>query len=224
MRQSSRSAKQSGRGRHAYLAWCHEQRFFRGGFHPDDKVAARDHSRTAMTIGSDDSQALSIGAFVNAMITHDYNGAIGALDRALELNENSALAFGFSAIVSSHSERYERAIAHAQKALRLSPFDPLNYHAYAALAVSYLLTDQYEQAVTYSTMAVQANPSFSVLHAYLVASQVSLGRLDAARAAAGRLKEIAPGFTISGFAGMGAFGQSSMERLADAWRQVGLPE
>ena len=25
---------------HAYAAWCHEQRFFRGGFHPEDRTAA----------------------------------------------------------------------------------------------------------------------------------------------------------------------------------------
>ena len=80
------------------------------------------------------------------------------------------------------SERYERANEHALKALRLSPFDPLNYHPYLALASIYLFTARFEEAVTYSTKAIQSNPGFSVMHAYLVASQVNLGRFEAARA------------------------------------------
>ena len=39
---------------HAYAAWCHEQRFFRGGFHPEDRAAALKHaasrSASAQTI------------------------------------------------------------------------------------------------------------------------------------------------------------------------------
>ena len=61
-----------------------------------------------------------MGAFVRANLTRDYDGAIGALDRALAMNENSALALGFSALAAAHSERHLRAVDHAQKALRLS--------------------------------------------------------------------------------------------------------
>ena len=66
----------------------------------------------------------------------------------MALNGNSALAFGFSALVGAHSERHARAVAHAEKALRLSPLDdPLNYHPYCALAVSNLLAGHCEEAV-----------------------------------------------------------------------------
>ncbi len=115
------------------------------------------------------------------------------------MDSNSALAFGFSALANAHSEQHERAVEHALKALRLSPFDPLNYHPYCALAIAYLFTDRFAEAAAYSTLAIQANPHFSVSHAYLVISHVNLGNFAAARAAAQRLLEIAPGFTVSGF-------------------------
>ena len=166
---------------HAYAAWCHQQRFFRSGFHPEDRNAALKHAHIALSNGTDDPQALSIGAFVDAMITHDYESAIGVLDRALEMNANSALALRFSSMMHAFSERYERASEDALKALRLSPFDPLNYHPYLALASVYLFTERFEEAVTYSTKAIQSNPGFSVMHAYLVASHVNLGRFDAAQ-------------------------------------------
>jgi TolB-like protein len=209
---------------HAYAAWCHEQLYHRAGFHAQDKILALDHARIAIKLGSADSQALSIGAFVHAILTQEYESAISALDRALAMNPNSALAFGFSAMVCSFSERYERAIEHAQKALRLSPFDMLNYHPYAALALTYLLTDRYEQAVTHSTLAIQENPTFIPLHVFLVASELRLGRLDAARAAADRLIEIAPQFTISGFARMRHLCQSSMEKITESLSTAGLPK
>jgi adenylate cyclase len=146
------------------------------------------------------------------------------LDRALEMNGNSALAFGFSALVCTFSERFERAIEHAQKALRLSPFDPLNYHPYLALAFVYLFTDRFEEAVTCSTLGVQANPGFSLGHALLVASHANLDRLDAARAAAQRLIEIAPDFTVTGFLRMNLVRPSLMNALAEALRKAALPD
>ena len=62
----------------------------------------------ALTIGGDDAQALSIAAFVHAMITHDCDTSVRVLNRALELDGNSALAYGFSAMVHSFSESYDR--------------------------------------------------------------------------------------------------------------------
>ncbi len=62
------------------------------------------------------------------------------------------------------------------------------------MALTYLFASQFPEAVKYSTLTVQANPSFAVAHAYLVASQVGLGNVEAAHAAARRLLEIAPTF------------------------------
>lgn len=158
------------------------------------------------------------------MITHDYESAIGVLDRALEMNANSALSLRFSAMMHAFSERYERASEHAHKALRLSPFDPMNYHPYLALASVYLFTNRFEEAATYSTKAIQSNPGFSVLHAYLVTSHINLGRFDAAQAAAQRLLGIAPAFTIGAFAQMGFVRQALMDAFVQALRMAGLPE
>jgi TolB-like protein len=210
---------------HGYAAWCHEQRYFRNGFHPEDRDAALRHADIALGVNSDDPQAISMGAFVRANLTRDYDGAIGALDRALAMNRNSALALGFSAIASAHSERHGRAIDHARKALRLSPLDdPLNYHPYCALALTYLFAGQFREAVEYSTLAVQANPGFSVAHAYLVASHVGLGDMPAAHMAASRLIEIAPMFSVAAFAQMNNFRGPLMGGLAAALRKAGLPE
>jgi adenylate cyclase len=209
---------------HGYAAWCHEQRFLRGGFHADDRTAALRHAGAVLSAGSNDPQALSIAAFVQAMIVHDHVSAIAALDRALKLNANSALAYGFSALVHMLCERYERSEEHALRALRLSPFDPLNYHPYLALACVRLFTGHLEEAVSYSTLAVHANPDFSLLRAALVASHAEFGQLDLARAAAQRLLEMAPQWTIGGFVQMDFVRPELMQVFARGLRKAGLPE
>ncbi len=209
---------------HAYAAWVFEQRFQRGGFRPDDREAAQRHAHLALTLGADDAQALAIGAFVLGITTHDYDAAIMALDRALKINPNSALALGFSSLVHMFSERYERASDHATRALRLSPFDPLNYHPYLALSWTCFFTGRPAEAATYAALALEANPGFSVLHATVAAVQAELGRSDAARAAATRLLEVAPEWTISGFVRMEAMRPELMDKFASALRKTGLPE
>jgi adenylate cyclase len=157
------------------------------------------------------------------MITHDCDTSVRALNRALELDGNSALAYGFSAMVRSISESYEPAIMHAGKALRLSPFDPFNYHSYLALALSYLFTNRFEEAVANADLAVQSNPTFSVVHFSLVACLASAGRLDAAEAASARLLDMAPDFTVDSVVRMGFLRPHVMEPFAAGMRKGGLP-
>jgi TolB-like protein len=209
---------------HGYAAWGREQRYLRGGFDPADRSAALAHADMALGVNSDDPQVISIAAFVRANLTRDYDAAIEAMDRALAMNDNSALVLGFSALVSAHSERHARAADHAQKALRLSPpDDPMNYHPFCALTLASLFSGAYAEAVKFAALTIRANPGFSVAHAYLVASLVNLGDLEAARTAAHRLLEVAPGFTARGFARTNLYRAPLMEGLARALERAGLP-
>ena len=90
--------------------------------------------------------------------------------------------------------------------------------------IRYFFTGHFDEVVTYSNLAIHANPGFSVPHAFLVAGNVNLGRLDVARMAAGRLLEIAPSWTIGSFAEMKFMRPQLMDGFADALRQAGLPD
>jgi adenylate cyclase len=209
---------------HGYAAWGYEQRYLRSGFDQQDCAAALKHAHNAVSLGPSDPLALSIGAFVHGNITHDYESAIEILDRALKMNANSALAFGFSALANAHSEHHERAIDDATKALRLSPFDPLNYHPYCALALTYFFTERFADATAAAKLALQVNPNFSVAHAYLVASQICVGQVSASRASAKQLMELAPNFTVGNFERMDLFRPALMSALVKALRSAGLPD
>jgi adenylate cyclase len=61
---------------HAYAAWCREQRFMRGGFNAEDRIAASRHARAAILHGAADPTALAIGGFVLAILEHDHATAV----------------------------------------------------------------------------------------------------------------------------------------------------
>jgi TolB-like protein/class 3 adenylate cyclase len=208
----------------AHAAWCYEQRFFRGGHRAKDKAEAVRHARAVMASATDDALALAIAAFVVAMLTHDYESAIGTVDRALLLNGNSALTLGFSAMTEANAGRYEAAIEHGLRAIHLSPLDTMNYHPYLGMGFAYLFSGRNEEAVVASNHAIQANPSFMVSHALLVASYAQLGHLDAAKVAAQRLLEAAPSFTVTMMEQMEFTAPERVAQFGAALRKAGLPD
>jgi tetratricopeptide (TPR) repeat protein len=165
---------------------------------------------------------LAIGGFIVAVLDRDFAAALNALDQSLALNGNSALAYGLSAMVRAMHDDYDRAIEHAERALRLSPFDPLRRVPQMALAVAYFYSGNFERAA-----AVAADARIgSIRYAIHVASTVRLGKLNEARVAAARLIEAVPDFTVAGFE---RTAQSILSRpelvaaISSALTEAGLP-
>jgi adenylate cyclase len=118
---------------HAFLAWCHEICYVRGGREEVDKIAGLRHARAAIASGTDDATALAVAAFALGILSKDYTTAANVIERALSLNPSSAAAHYWGAIIHAASGNFAAVTAHANRALRLSPFDPLAFLAHTAL-------------------------------------------------------------------------------------------
>ncbi len=118
----------------------------------------------------------------------------------------------------------ERGIEWGEHALRLSPFDPMNYGPCLAIAFGHFQRGDYEAAAEAASKCFQANPNFSFAHMLLAATHAKLGRIDAARDAAARVLELEPGYTISGMRTAVGMHASIAEPLSEALRTAGLPE
>lgn len=208
---------------HGFIAWCHEQRYLRGGLLAETREVARRHAHAAIAAGSDDAMALAMGGFVVAVTERDYPTALDALDRALALSPSLAMAFGFSAIVRAWIGDSATAIDHARIGIRLSPHDPLIYLPHVGLAYANLFAGDWEQAANAARLAMQANPSFSVPCYLLIAALVRLDRPDEAKMHAAQLLDLQPGFTIGGLVSGGITTPERMAILAEALRAAGLP-
>lgn len=207
---------------HGLLAWCYHFRFSRAGLREEDRLAAVQHARAAI-VGGDDASALGMAGFVVSLDDHDQATALSLFERALALSGSNIFALACSALVLSWMGQANLAIERAQRALRLSPFDFLNYLSYNALAISYFHTKRYEEAYEASRCSVQLNPRFSVSRAFLTAILSGLGRVDDAKAEAQRVVALDPTFSIRRFGVTVGIEPAVFTPLADAWRKAGLP-
>ncbi len=209
---------------HAAAAWCYEMRYMRGGLQAADKTAALDHAREAIEFGADDATTLATVGFVIGLVAHDYERAMKAIDRALELTSSSALALSMGAIVLGHAGRTAQAIEYAQRALRLSRLGPEIFMPYMGLGIAQCAAGNWEQAIAACEKTAQANPRFSLPPVLQAAALSRLGRLDEAKAAARRVLELEPGFTITLFVRSHTGRAEIWEPIGEALRAAGLPE
>jgi len=209
---------------HAYLSWCLHSRFARGGLREEDRITAIHHAHAAIAHGNDDATTLAVAAFIIALDEHDTTTALTLFERALELSSSNVFALSGSAIVLARMGKTELAIERAQRALRLSPFDLLNWRSNHALAIAYFQTQRFSDAVGAARSAIDTNPSFSRPRAVLAAALIRLGRIEEAKATAQELLKLEPSFTISGRAPMFGLEPLVLQTFIDAWREAGLPE
>ena len=209
---------------HAAAAWCHEQRYLRGGLHPVDKTAALDYARAAIEAGADEAATLATAGFVIGLVDHDYETAMNAIDRGLALTPSSALALSLGSVILGHAGRTAEAIDYAERALRWCPLDRTVHLPYVGLGIAYCAARDWEAAIPACGKAEQANPRFSLPYFLRAAALSQLGRIEEAKVAAQRGLELEPGFTVSGFVRAHTGRADIWEPIGDALRRLDLPE
>jgi TolB-like protein/Flp pilus assembly protein TadD len=209
---------------HAALAWCFQSRFSRGDLNEKDRSLATHHARAAIRSGGDDSTTLATAALIIWYNDHEDSSIFSLFDRALLLSSSNVVALRNSAMALSWMGNAELAIERAHHAVRLSPFDPLNYHAYNALAVAHLHSKRYEEAASAARHAAELNPSYNIPWAFLAAALVHLGRLVEAKAAARQVLTLTPAFTIKARSRIVGHVPAVFEPIAAAWQEAGLPK
>jgi TolB-like protein/Flp pilus assembly protein TadD len=210
---------------HAIIAWCHEQRYLRGGLHEETKEAALHHARKAIALGGDDAAALATAGFVVAVVESDYETATAAFDRSFALSSSSALALGFSSIVRAWEGDDATAVEQAARAIRLSPFDPLIYLPYVGLAYAHFAAGRFEEAAGAASRASQSNPKFSMPYVLQVAALANVGRAEEATAVAHRLRQVEPDLTVATAIRSARYANPDKNaELGDALRRAGLPD
>ena len=201
---------------HAMIAWCHEQRYLRGGMQEETRNAALHHARQAIAAGGDDAAALATAPTITALT---------AFDRSFALSSSSALALGFGSIVRAWKGDDAIAVEQANRALRLSPVDPWIYMPYIGLAYAHFAAGRFEETVAAASLATQANPRFIVPIVLHAAGLGCLDRSEDAKTVVQRLLELQPGLTV-GTAILSAryVNPENIAALANALRRAGLPE
>ena len=209
---------------HAYLAWSHQISFTHGGhFDEAEKIAGLRHARAAIANDVDDATALAVGAMVIGLLGKDAESALTAIERALSFNPSSAAALYFGAQLYAWSGDPVTGARYANRALRLSPFDPLAYAAHLALGIVTFHEGRYEKSAAYWAKCAQANPSFGAIAMGQAFSLALAGRMDEATPIFARAMELEPGFRIRTILELG-YAPAIADKFVDAARLLGANE
>jgi len=150
-----------------------------------------------------------------------HDQAIAELEKATNLDPNSADMLTGLGEMLSWSGRPEEAIVLVKKAMRLNPIYPVWY--LWGLGHAYFLAGRHEEAITTLKRVLNRNPNFLPAHVYLAASYVELGRWDDARLEAKIVQEMNPGLSMEGWRQRLPYkNQEVLDRLFNALRRTGL--
>ncbi|MCG2625276.1 winged helix-turn-helix domain-containing tetratricopeptide repeat protein [Bradyrhizobium sp. WYCCWR 13023] len=186
----------------------------------DRKEAVR-LARLALRIGDDDPDILSRVAVILAGMVGDSEAEIEMADRAVALNPNSWRTWNNRGWVYTMAGLPEEAILSFERAIRMSPVDPLLHMTFLGIAHALIALRRFDEAIVALKRALRHNPSFLPACRGLASAFAHLGRDVEARAAAARVLEIDPSFTISAHI---ARSPKSPKLFIEGLRKAGLPE
>ena len=209
----------------ALAAWCHLQRHLLDwpAAQPNDRENAKRLARIAIDSGAEVPLALSVAAAVRAALTRDHALALAAADRATMLCSSSALVLGFDALTRCICGDYDKAIVHAEKAIRLSPREPLLYLASLPLAITCLVGGRHEQAIVQARKAIDGNPRLALARFVLAAALARIGQGGEAEEAVGRLRQTAPRFRAGTVRRIRFTDSARLQADLELLRAAGLP-
>jgi adenylate cyclase len=209
----------------ALSAWCWAQHSVYNWTH--DFVAAKakalEQAERAANLSSDDPLILGILGAVHTF-ARNYGAARVLLERAIQLDPNAAWALSRLGWLEVYSDRPEQARSHFEKALRLSPLDPMNFNNYVGLGSSYEVAGDYEKAAEFYTRALQERPKAYWIHRNLAPMLRLSGRHEEARVSCEIMMKHYPDLTVERFKTAMVFPQHVLDVLGRELAALGVPE
>jgi len=210
---------------YAWLAKLHVLRVQQGWFEDREMEArmALDCTKHALDNDPNSSLALTIDGFVRTNLMKDLDGAARRYETALHLNPNESLAWLLAGTLNAFQGKGADALESSERALRLSPLDPMRYF-YDSLAASAAITaGKYDRAIELAKRSLRANRSHTSTYRALAIAQSLSGELNDAQETIKRLLELEPSFTITKFLERTPAKGELAGKVADALVRAGVP-
>jgi adenylate cyclase len=181
-------------------------------------------ARKAVTLDDKEPMAHIALAFAYGL-TEQGDKAAAASKLAVELNPSFATACAWHGVFLARAGRAEEAIDSINKAMRLSPQDPMIWFFHQAMALAHFTAGQYEHTVEWAQRTLQRKPDLAITYRLLAASYGQLGRIDEAKRALDQALRLTPEFSLSAVRLIaGSADPGFRERLIDSLRKAGLKE
>ncbi len=190
----------------------------------DKQEIARLADRAA-DLGMDDPIALCWAGHVHAYFFNDLDRALLLIERALELDENLAVAWQRSGWVRGYAGDCEGAITSLQKAIRLNPLDPRVFLTQSAMGFAHFIAGRNKEAADWAAMALHVKPNWPPALRVAIVSNAMCGRADEAKRARTAYLRIDPDVSIAKVCGFYPLRRGTdRQRLIAGLRKAGVPE
>jgi TolB-like protein len=208
-------------------AWCYYWRRM-NGWTTDHEHEVAEVIRLAGAItelGNDDAVALSYCGLALGHVASEAEAGVALADRSLALNPNLAAPWYASGALRLLHRDLDEAIGHLERAMRISPLDPLTFFTLSYTAIAHFFAGRHEEARPLAERACRAQPNFLTSLRIAAASNAAARRLNEARTFVARALQLDPELRISNLkTRIAALSPDRFAKYADALRKAGVPE
>ena len=208
----------------ALLAWCHAQSSVYNWV--EDMAAAKREALSlaerAASFSTEDPLILTILGTVQTF-ARNYGTARVLLEQAVALDPNAAWAWSRLGWLSTYADRAEEAQANFDKALRLSPVDPMNFNNYAGIASAHQVAGNDAACAEFFQRALDERPNALWIHRNLAPALLGAGKVQEAQESFQALIKAYPNLTVKDFQEAMVFSPRVLKRIGDQLAELGLP-
>lgn len=210
----------------AWLARWHLFRVVQGW--TDDREAdgrqALDCANRAIDLDPDSSLALTMLGNVHTSFVKDLDLAEMYYDQALSINPNESLAWLQKGNARSFRGDGAAALEHVDRAVSLSPLDPLRHYYLSIQASAALSAGHWSRAIDSAQTSLRLNHEHVSTHRVLAIALAMAGRLDEARQSVRHVLRLEPRLTVAEFIARSPGARYGLaETFGKALHDAGLP-
>src|SRR5712672_807439 len=205
--------------------WCHAQRSVYNWANDiaESQAMARSLAEPAAEMSGDDPVILTVLGAVHTFV-RNHGTARVLLERAVTLDPNAAWAWARLGWLENYADRSKKAIENFERALRLSPIDPMNFNNYAGIGAAHEVAQEYEEAAAYYRRALEERPNANWIYRNLPGVLAGAGRVEEAKQVFAELMRYYPDLTISKYKQAMVYSPAVLNRMAESLRKLGLPD
>ena len=205
--------------------WCHAQRSV---YNWADDIAqsqarALKLAERAAELSGGDPLILAVLGAVHTFV-RNHGTARVLLERAVAIDANAAWAWSRLGWLDNYSDQPQHAIEKFQRALRLSPLDPMNFNNYVGIGSAHEVAQQYDKAAAFYRRGLEERPHAIWIYRNLASSLSGAGRMEDAKEAYVQMLRSYPDLTVSRLRQAMVFSPAFLDRMVGNLRKLGLPD
>ncbi len=211
---------------HAMLADWHSINLWEGWTDNPaaDRVALEQHVRKAIALSPRDGRVMALWAHNRMMFNREYDVALSLIQDAIEYCPNDAETLAWSVPTLANTRQSDTAVANAQKALDLSPYDPFVFRNEHFLGLALYVRGDYDQSAEYGLSCFRKAPNYRSNLRTTIVSLTAAGRFKEASDLVEHHKQITPDFSVAEFEKISGLRDPADRRIyASHLLEAGLP-